>query len=96
MLYGGRQDSSTAVLLLVETSPSTILQATDRFNADWLIVFSTRDKESYDDRLRIMKKLFAALTVLGIVLGTAILATTPANAAILSFGYQSDNQGAGS
>jgi len=66
------------------------------FNADWLIVCSTRDKESYDDRLRIMKKLFAALTVLGIVLGTAILATTPANAAILSFGYQGDNQGAGS
>jgi len=43
-----------------------------------------------------MKKLFAALTVLGIVLGTATLATTPANAAILSFGYQGDNQGAGS
>jgi hypothetical protein len=83
-------------LLPVETSPSTILQATDRFNADWLIVCSTRDKESHDDRLRIMKKLFAALTVLGIVLGTATLATTPANAAILSFGYQGDNQGAGS
>jgi hypothetical protein len=43
-----------------------------------------------------MKKLFAALTVLGIVFGTATLATTPANAAFPSFGYQGDNQGAGS
>jgi hypothetical protein len=56
----------------------------------------TRDKGSYDDRLRIMKKLFAALTVPGIVLGTATLATTPANAAFPRFGYQGDNQGAGS
>jgi len=43
-----------------------------------------------------MKKPFAALTILGIVLGTATLAITPANAAFTSFGYQGDNQGAGS
>ena len=54
----------------------------------------TRHKGGYDDRLRIMKKLFAALTVLGIVLGTATLATTPANAAFPRCGYQGDNQGA--
>ena len=84
-------------MLLVETCPSTILQATNRFQCRLVDRFcSTRDKESYDDRLRIMKKLFAALTVLGIVLGTATLATTPANAAFPSFGYQGDNQGAGS
>ena len=42
-------------------------------------------------------RLLTAFTVSGIVLGTAILATTPANAAFPSFlGYQGDNQGAGS
>jgi hypothetical protein len=41
-------------------------------------------------------RLIAALTVFGIVLGTATLVTTAANAAFPSFGFQGDNQGAGS
>ena len=40
-------------------------------------------------------KAFAALIVLGVVLGTATIAI-PANAAYTSFGYQGDNQGNGS
>ena len=42
-----------------------------------------------------MKKMFAALAVLGIVLGTATL-ITPANAAYYSFENQGGNQGNGS
>jgi hypothetical protein len=43
-----------------------------------------------------IRKLCTALAILGIVLGTATLATTSANAAFMSFGYQGENQGAGS
>ena len=42
-----------------------------------------------------MKKIFAALAVLGIVLGTATL-ITPANAAYYSSWTQGNNQGSGS
>ena len=42
-----------------------------------------------------MKKIFAALAVLGLVLGTATV-ITPAHAAYYSFGHQGDNQGSGS
>lgn len=42
-----------------------------------------------------MKKIFAALTVLGIVLGTATL-ISPAHATYYSFENQGGNQGNGS
>ena len=42
-----------------------------------------------------MKKIFAALAILGIVLGTATL-ITPANAAYYSSWTQGNNQGSGS
>jgi hypothetical protein len=42
-----------------------------------------------------MKKIFAALAVLGIVLGAATL-ITPAQTAYYSFGNQGGNQGNGS
>jgi hypothetical protein len=47
-------------------------------------------------RLQPSLRLFAALAVVGIVLGTATLTATPANAAFPSFGFQGDNQGSGS
>ena len=65
--------------------------------ADARAQVAERDVHSRPENRRenTMKKLFAALAVLGIVLGTAIL-MTPAHAAYYSFGgspNQGDNQG---